>query len=145
MHLRAFPEIPPSWRDDKLAAKWETLRDVRRVVTGALEIERAAKRIGSSLEAAPVVYTDPQHQKLFDGLDAAELFITSGARFTDSPPPEGAFTLADLAGIAVQPAKAAGAKCARCWRVLPEVGDDPEYPGTCGRCADAVRRRPAAG
>ncbi|HEX9568449.1 MAG TPA: isoleucine--tRNA ligase [Rhodospirillales bacterium] len=145
VHLRAFPEIPPSWRDDKLAAKWETLRDVRRVVTGALEIERGAKRIGSSLEAAPVVYTDSQHQKLFDGLDAAELFITSGARFTDSPPPEGAFTLADVAGVAVQPAKAAGAKCARCWRVLPEVGDDPEYPGTCGRCADAVRRRPANG
>ncbi|MBI2584368.1 MAG: isoleucine--tRNA ligase [Rhodospirillales bacterium] len=145
VHLRQFPIVPAAWRDDALGAKWKTLRDVRRVVTGALEIERAAKRIGSSLEAAPVVHTDRQHQKLFDGLDAAELFITSAVTFSDAPPPAGAFRLAEVAGVAVQPAKAAGAKCARCWRVLPEVGDDPEYPGTCGRCADAVRHRPAAG
>ena len=56
MHLTAFPKIPRDWRDDELAAKWERVRDVRRVVTGALEIERAAKSIGSSLEAAPEVY-----------------------------------------------------------------------------------------
>ena len=53
VHLEPFPQVPPSWRDDALAEKWRKLRNVRRVVTGALELERAAKRIGSSLEARP--------------------------------------------------------------------------------------------
>jgi isoleucyl-tRNA synthetase len=56
VHLQQFPIIPPEWRNDELAARWTRIRRVRRVVTGALEIERAQKRIGSSLEAAPVVY-----------------------------------------------------------------------------------------
>ncbi len=145
VHLRTFPEIPASWRDDKLGAKWAKLRDVRRVVTGALELERAAKRIGSSLEAAPVVYTDARHQRLFDGLDPAELFITSGATFSDGDRPADAFSLPDVAGVWVAPAKAGGDKCQRCWRVLDEVGGDDEFPGTCSRCADAVRHRPDAG
>src|SRR5262249_29991597 len=50
VHLERFPEVPPEWRDDVLAERWRRVRNVRRVVTGALEIERAHKRIGSSLE-----------------------------------------------------------------------------------------------
>ena len=53
--------------------------------------------------------------------------------------PKGAFVLDDVAGIGVVPRPAEGEKCERCWRVLPEVGEDSELPGTCGRCADAVR------
>ena len=53
VHLELFPELPSSWRDDALAEKWRKVRSVRRVVTGAIEIERAPKRIGFSLEAAP--------------------------------------------------------------------------------------------
>src|SRR6202012_2890146 len=56
VHLLTFPDDLAGYRDDALAAKWESIRDVRRVVTGALELERAAKRIGSSLEASPMVY-----------------------------------------------------------------------------------------
>src|SRR5436305_12162878 len=56
VHLEQFPEIPADYRNDALAEKWRKVREVRRVVTGALELERAAKRIGSSLEAAPMVY-----------------------------------------------------------------------------------------
>jgi len=144
VHLRRFPAVPAAWRDDALGAKWEKLRQVRRVVTGALEIERAAKRIGSSLEAAPVIHTDAEHQSLFAGLDAAELFITSGAAFSDADHPADAFSLPDVAGVWVAPAKATGDKCERCWKVLDEVGRDAEVPGACGRCADAVRS-PAAG
>src|SRR6516165_5223243 len=61
VHLQSFPEVPAAWRDDALARVWGDIRRVRRVVTGALEIERANKRIGSSLEAAPVIYiSDPE-------------------------------------------------------------------------------------
>ncbi|MEE9316714.1 MAG: class I tRNA ligase family protein, partial [Rhodospirillales bacterium] len=146
VHLRTFPGIPAEWRDDALAGKWDKIRSLRRVVTGALEVERAEKRIGSSLEARPVVYANDEQQGLFKNLDAAELFITSGAEFSGDDPPEGGFSLEDVPGVSVRPMAADGKKCERCWKVLPEVGNDPEHPGTCGRCADAVRHwAPAKG
>jgi isoleucyl-tRNA synthetase len=141
VHLQQFPAVPDSWRDDALAARWETVRDVRRVVLGALEIERAEKRIGSSLLAAPDVYVTAAHKAALDGLDLADIAITSDIVVIDGPPPAGAFTLPDVAGVGVVPKKAAGEKCERCWRVLPDVGSVPDVPGVCGRCADAVRTK----
>ncbi len=140
IHLTLFPETPGAWRDEKLAEKWVKIRDVRRVVTGALEVERRDKRIGASLEAAPVVHVaDAGLRKAYDKLDAAEIFITSGATLTGEAAPDDAFRLeGDDGGIAVTSAKAAGEKCKRCWRILPEVGVDKMHEDLCGRCADAV-------
>jgi isoleucyl-tRNA synthetase len=138
VHLRIFPEVPGAWRDDALAAKWEKIRDLRRVVTGALEVERAAKRIGASLQAAPVVYATADYAAAFDGLDPAEITLTSGAKLVvDGEAPAEAFRLADVVGVAVMPALAEGERCERCWKVLPEVG----RKGTplCLRCDDAVQ------
>ena len=138
VHLCTFPVIPDTWRDDELAAKWHHLRAVRRVVTGALEKERAEKRIGSSLQAAPVIHTPPEIVALFKGLDAAELFITSDATFTSDVARDEAFTLDDVAGVAVEPAVASGEKCERCYRVLEEIGANADHPHACNRCADAA-------
>ena len=126
--------------DDALAAKWETIRDVRRVVTGALELERAAKNIGSSLEASPLVYVSDTNifNTLFD-VDLAEVCITSNAMATNDDAPAGAFTLPDVAGVAVVVEKAVGTKCARSWKILPTVGEDPEYPDVSPRDAQALR------
>ncbi|PMV37042.1 hypothetical protein, partial [Pseudomonas sp. FW305-3-2-15-C-LB1] len=78
VHLTLFPDRLEQFRDDALAAKWETIRDVRRVVTGALELERKDKTIGSSLEASPVIYVADRDMlaTLFD-VDLAEVCITS--------------------------------------------------------------------
>ena len=96
------------------------MRQVRRVVTGALEIERAKKAIGSSLEAAPVVHvTDPELLAALDGLDLAEIAITSEIAVTAEPAPAGAFALDDVRGVAVVPGLATGTKCARSWRLHP--------------------------
>ncbi|MCY4396562.1 MAG: isoleucine--tRNA ligase [Rhodospirillaceae bacterium] len=141
VHLRTFPEIPTEWCDDALAAKWSKIRALRRVVTGALEEERAAKRIGSSLDAAPVVEATPDYVEAMNGVDLAEIAITSAATLTPASNPNGAFSMAEIAGVAVMPAPAGDAKCSRCWKKLPDVGADPEVPETCGRCADAVRAR----
>jgi isoleucyl-tRNA synthetase len=112
---------------------------VTRVVTGALEIERREKRIGAALEAAPRVWiADPGLMAAFDGLDAAEVFRTSQASLMGGEGPAGAFRLDDVAGVAVEPLRAEGRKCARSWRVLPEVGSDPRYPDLSLRDADAV-------
>jgi isoleucyl-tRNA synthetase len=138
VHLRTFVDIPQGWASPELAAKWDVVRDVRRVVTGALELERSAKRIGSSLQASPVVTVTPEVHAILAGVDLAEVSITSDIRVMEGPVPEGAFTLEDVAGVGVISALAEGEKCERCWRVLPEVGKDPEHPTVCGRCADAV-------
>ena len=122
VHLRSFPETPESWRDDAIATRWTEIRNVRRVVTGALELERTAKRIGSSLQAAPQVYVSEAALKAFDGLDPAEIFITSDAELIVGEGPEDAFRLEDVKGIAAVPALADGTKRERCWKVLPEVG-----------------------
>ncbi|MCG8546044.1 MAG: class I tRNA ligase family protein, partial [Alphaproteobacteria bacterium] len=145
VHLRQFPEIPDDWRADDLAERWEKVRAVRRVILGALEIERAEKRIGSSLLAAPAVYVTDDHAAALEGLDLADIAITSGIDVIVGAPPADAFTLPEVAGVGVAPKLADGEKCARCWRVLPEVGGQPDMPDICNRCADAVRTyRPAA-
>jgi isoleucyl-tRNA synthetase len=140
VHLTLFPEGIENFRDDALAAKWEIIRNVRRVVTGALEVERAAKRIGSSLEASPLVYVSDK--KIFDTLfdvDLAEVCITSNAMVTNEEAPAAAFRLNDMPGVAVVVEKAAGTKCARSWKILPTVGEDPDYPDVSPRDAKALR------
>jgi len=140
VHLTVFPDGLAAYRDDALATKWETIRDVRRVVTGALEVERAAKNIGSSLEASPLVYvTDPAIFAILADIDLAEVFITSNAMMTNEDAPAGAFALNDVQGVAVVVEKAVGTKCARSWKILPTVGEDKDYPDVSPRDAEALR------
>ncbi|MBA8820347.1 isoleucine--tRNA ligase [Ochrobactrum sp. P6BS-III] len=146
VHAEQFRPTPAAWRDDVLAEKWRKVRAVRRVVTGALELERADKRIGSSLEAAPVVHiSDKSLSDSLDGLDFAEICITSGIAFSDAAAPEGAFKLGDVKGVAVVPARAEGEKCARSWRYTTDVGSDPEFPEVSARDAEALRELKALG
>jgi isoleucyl-tRNA synthetase len=134
VHLVDFPETPAAWRDPTLAAKWETIRRVRRVVTGALEIERRDKRIGASLEAAPMVHVGGEETlAILQSVDFSDLCITSDLTLTAEPAAAGAFTLEDVPGIAVVPQRAAGEKCSRCWKILPDVGSHA-HPETCSRC-----------
>ncbi|MCW5748399.1 MAG: isoleucine--tRNA ligase, partial [Alphaproteobacteria bacterium] len=144
VHMRTYPEIPADWRDEALAEKWRKVRALRRVVTGALEIERAEKRLGSSLQAAPAVYATADYVAALAGLDVAEICITSAATLHEADAPAGAFTLPDVAGVGVVPAAADGQKCARCWQVLPEVGASSRHPDLCHRCEDAVEALPKA-
>ncbi|MCE2510356.1 MAG: isoleucine--tRNA ligase [Alphaproteobacteria bacterium] len=140
VHLRLFPDVPEDWRDDALAAKWEKVRALRRVVTGALEIERAEKRIGSSLAAAPRVFVEADYIMAMKDVDPTELFITSGATLEEGTSPEDGFRLAEHPGITVLPVIAKGEKCERCWRVLEEVGSVKEYEDLCRRCAEVVAK-----
>jgi isoleucyl-tRNA synthetase len=143
VHLEDFPETPADWRDEALAARWARVRAARRVVTGALEPVRAAKVIGASLEAAPVVHCDRATRALLEAADFADLCIVSAVEFREDGGPADAFRLPDVPGIAVVFAPAAGAKCARCWRILPDVGRHA-HPATCARCDDALARASAA-
>lgn len=146
VHLNVFAEGLDRFRDDALAKKWETIRDIRRVVTGALEVERAAKRIGSSLEASPLVYvTDNDMLSILVDTDLSEVCITSNSMVTNTDAPADAFRLNDVPGVAVVVERAEGKKCARSWKITPEVGDDAEYPDVTPRDAKALREWKALG
>ncbi len=138
VHLVDMPETPIAWRDDALAAKWETIREVRRVVTGALEVQRTAKVIGASLEASPVVHVEgTEALKALKSVDFADLCITSGISLTTDPAPAEAFRIPEIPGVGVVFELAPGQKCHRCWKVLPDVGTH-RHPGTCSRCDAAL-------
>ncbi|RFZ88320.1 isoleucine--tRNA ligase [Shinella sp. WSJ-2] len=140
VHLEQFPEVPAEWRNDALEAKWEKIRRVRSVVTGALEIERREKRIGASLEAAPVVHiADPELLAALDGQDFAEICITSAITLVAGEGPAEAFRLGDVAKVSVEPKLAEGQKCARSWRITTDVGSDADYPDVSARDAAALR------
>ncbi|WP_313527810.1 isoleucine--tRNA ligase [Shinella sp.] len=140
VHLEQFPDVPAEWRDDALEAKWEKIRQVRSVVTGALEIERREKRIGASLEAAPVVHiADPELLTALEGQDFAEICITSAITLVSGEGPADAFRLGDVAKVSVEPKLAEGQKCARSWRITTDVGSDADYPDVSARDAAALR------
>ena len=141
VHLRLFPDIPAAWRDDALAAKWAKVRALRRVVTGALEVERQEKRIGSSLQAKPTVHATGDYVAAMAGLDLAEISITSTATLAEGAAPARAFAIDDISGVSIVAGLAEGDKCGRCWRVLPDVDGDGAL---CDRCVSAVAASAAA-
>jgi len=139
VHLQEFPATPAVWSDHAALAKWDRLRALRRVVTGALEVARRDKLIGASLEAAPILYlTEPADVSLFEPVDLAEIAITSAAVISLEAPPVDAFRLPDVPGVVVQFQRAKGQKCARCWMILPEVGTIGGHDDLCRRCTAAV-------
>jgi isoleucyl-tRNA synthetase len=140
VHLLQFPETPLDWKDADLAARWEKIFRVRRVVTGAIEVERREKRIRSSLEAAPTVFiSDAKLLAAYEGEVAEDIFITSQAELVSTEAPADAFRLTEEAGVAVLPGQASGVKCARSWKYFDPATADPEFPDVTPRDAAAIR------
>jgi isoleucyl-tRNA synthetase len=130
IYLETFPALPFVWNNPEVAQKFEGLRNIRKVMTGALEVARASKQIGSSLQAHAKIFLDPSLSPFIADVDLAELSITSGVTLENAPLSADAFTLEDVPGVAVAIDLASGEKCARCWKVLPEV----KTRDLCHRC-----------
>ena len=135
VHLRSYDPVPADWQNDAVAAKWAQIRKARQVVMSALETARNDGKIGASLQATPIVYISADMQSAFAGQDAASLFITSSATLSSDAAPDGAFRLDAIDDVAVLVAVADGEKCARCWKITPEVTANVDI---CGRCQDVV-------
>ena len=135
VHLRSYDQIPSEWYNSDVAQKWTQIRRVRQVVMSALETARNDGKIGSSLQAAPMVYISDDTLLAFEGQDVASLFITSAANLTASVAPDEAFKLEGIHDVAVDFAMAEGKKCARCWKISPEVSDERDV---CKRCYEVV-------
>jgi isoleucyl-tRNA synthetase len=127
VHLHTFPVLPASWHDARLGAEWETIRAIRRRITVPIEDMRRANTLGSSLQAGVVLPLSAEHESLLTDDEWAEVAIVSKVRTEiDEAGPDATITLAP------------GTKCARCWRVLEEVGTQAKHPALCLRCTDAV-------
>ena len=107
VHELYFSETNPEWTNEILFSKWEKIRSVRKVVTGAIELERKEKRIGSSLEANLTINLNEKMIKFTSGIDFSELCITSAARSEKIKSEE----------IVVKTVKAEGQKCPVCWKI----------------------------
>ena len=137
IHLTDMPSTPKTWQNEELAAKWAIIRQARRAVTAALEVQRSEKVIGSSLEAYPVIYLeDKKTFEILDSIPFADICITSSIKLSLKSAPETAFSMEEIKGIKVDFQLASGEKCQRCWKILPEVSlKNP----VCGRCNEALQ------
>jgi isoleucyl-tRNA synthetase len=124
IHEQLFPAIPADWRNEALAAKWARVRDVRRLGTTKLEAMRQSGAIGASLQAEVTLFFPEGEDRLLSAADWADNLIVSTARFGTAD-----------AVVTADATVAAGEKCARCWRVLPEVDGQTKL---CLRCTDAI-------
>ena len=148
VHLRLFPTVPAAWHDPALGARWERVRRVRRVVTGALEVERAgeADRLepgggagGLFVDAADRRAAGRSRPRRARDHQRAS---SCASRRRRRPTLHGSTT---SPGVGVVPGAAAGRKCARCWQVLPEVGSRRRrHPISAGAVSDAVAALAAA-
>lgn len=134
IHLADFPEVGPI--DEPLLHIYTQLLEVREAVMGALEAAKQAGRIGNPLEAKVRLRADA-HGELFRLLAARSallpsLFIVSQVELMGE---------AENTPLQVEVEAAMGQKCARCWLVLPEVGQNPHHPLLCGRCVRAVQEQ----
>ena len=134
IHLQDFPAVPASWNNETIARKWNDIRMVRRVVTAAIEPQRVDKKIGSSLEAAPLVYiNDKALLATIRNMPFADICIVSQIQLLSETIPNHAFQLSEIDGVGVIFSIANGNKCSRCWKILPDVGNY-SHPETCKRC-----------
>ena len=119
------------------------MREIRRVVTGALEVKRKEKTIGSSLEASVQIYlAELADVRLMETLDMAELTIASEVSSVMGEAPPASFVLQEVPGISVLVGQARGEKCSRCWQRLRTVGSCTDFPDLCQRCVSAVSLDP---
>ena len=116
--------------NENAMARWERIIALRDMVNGELEKARNEKKIGKSLEAK-VSLSLRKEDAFFAELNREELADILIVSQVESE-------AADLTCAVVEPAQ--GAKCERCWKILPSVGSDSEHPALCARCAGVVRK-----
>ena len=116
--------------DETFTAKWDKIMAVRDDAKKVLEQARADKLIGSSLEAALTLYCGDAAYDLLNAIpmdELADLFIVSQVELVKG---EGGVR-GMVEGLGAEARRAAGAKCLRCWKYDPAVGEE----GLCPRCA----------
>ncbi|PZU48979.1 MAG: isoleucine--tRNA ligase [Sphingomonas sp.] len=124
VHHGTYADIPAAWRDEALDAKFERLRNLRALVTQAIEPMRREKVVGSSNEVAVVIHASAEDVALVKSVNFAELCIVAHVD---------AFASEAEPSVAALPSQ--DVRCARCWRHLPDVSIETDL---CMRCDEVV-------
>jgi isoleucyl-tRNA synthetase len=128
-----------AWRlDPATREKLDLVATLRGEATRAIEPRRKAGEVGHSLETALVLYLPEAILAAVSslGMNLREVFIVSKVTLAPAEAaPADAVACEGIAGAAIGVAKAPGAKCGRCWNYSEEMGQMPEYPDLCPRCA----------
>ena len=136
--LNPMPECDEKLAFEEIVEKWNRLFAMRDDVMKALEIARAEKKVGKSLEAKITVYTKDSSLYTFlqdFGKELNTVFIVSGVTLSMEDAPEGAYTEGEV-GVLVEGAD--GCKCERCWSYSTEGVSDGEGGFLCERCKNIL-------
>ncbi len=139
VHLAMFPELSPEWKNDELVSRWDRIIKVRADVSKALELARAAKTIGHSLDASVIISAQPELLGFLREYEAElqNIFIVSKAELVDVIEGD-CWSSEALEGLKVQVAAAPGVKCERCWCYSEKLGTVAGHETICPKCTKAV-------
>jgi isoleucyl-tRNA synthetase len=137
--LAQFPEFNEKYYDQDLEKRWHELFLLRNEVNKALEIRRAEKFIGNSLEAKIILFLPEKYKDILSGdRDFMQIFfIVSAVEISDSPRAD-SYKSAEIAGLEITVERAPGAKCQRCWNWSEFVGTFENAPEVCERCHKVI-------
>ena len=134
--LDFYPKVNAKFENQALELKWERLIKVKEAVAKKLEIARAEKKIGLSLEAKVILYAEAEeHDFIKNNLEILkEICMVSSLEISENRRNQD-----EEVGIGVEVKKADGEKCERCWQYSTTVGEDSDYPTLCHDCAEVMK------
>ena len=141
VQLNSWPEVNEKYIDHSLAEKWSRILALRSDVSKALEVARANKTIGHSLNAKVTIFADGDDYEFIKSIenDLVTIFIISAVEVKKlAEAPAETQKGEEMPGIKVCVEQAPGEKCERCWMYSEYVGSDENHPTLCKRCSDVV-------
>ena len=127
--LEYWPKVNEKYENKELEEKWNKIIAIKEEASKALEMARAEKVIGHSLNAKVTINADKENYNFLKDKEELlqEVFIVSAVEVKE----------ANELKIDVTPAE--GEKCERCWMYSTTVGEDKENPTICHRCSEALK------
>ena len=134
IHLEDFMPINQEYKNENIKEKWNLIKDIRKVITGALEKKRTEKLIGSSLEAHIKIFISPKLKNIVKDIHFDEISITSSYEFLPYVNEVSGYKIEEIENIVVQVEKVIGNKCNRCWKYKDNLND------ICQRCKEVINQ-----
>ena len=134
IHNENFCSIDETWIRNDLDESWSFYKKLKRLINGAIEVERKNKTIGSSLEASVILFiNDDKKINLVNNEMVEQVSIVSKIEIKKEGLPQNCYTLDDDKSIGVVVSRVDGHKCERCWKYFSKLTDN-----VCIRCKEVI-------
>ena len=134
IHLEDFLNTPDTYKNSDINDTWIIIKQIRKVITGALEKKRADKIIGSSLEAHLDIYVEKTVLEKIKNYKMDEISITSSFLIHEISDTIKGFSIEEIPSVKIIVSKTSAKKCQRCWKYKKELIRNE----ICDRCDDAI-------